>query len=184
VSSSDKSPQKSRPKSRNLASSAIMIVLAASAGFLFVNNYPSRAVPHVPETLETTTQPLDNSMRTTSEAETSRLDKAMQPYVVKARAGLPGIKKRFEAGMKDEVLMLTVRVYDPNGKYEQVFATVKKWDEKEITGTIASDVMGIKSHKMGDEITFPEKDILDWTIEKRDGTEEGNVVGNFLNTFK
>ncbi len=184
MSSSDKLPQNRRPKSRNAASSAALIALASVAGFAFVNNYPGRAVPHVPETLETTTAPIDNSMRTTSEAETSRLDKAMQPYVAKARAGLPGIKKRFDAGMKDEVLMLTVRVYDPNGKYEQVFATVKKWDEKEITGTIASDVMGIKSHKMGDEIKFPEKDVLDWTVEKSDGTEEGNVVGNFLNTFK
>jgi uncharacterized protein YegJ (DUF2314 family) len=184
VSSPDKSLQKSRQKSRTLASSAILIALAATSGFMFVNNNPGKAVPHVPETLETTTQPLDNSMRTTSEAETSRLDKAMQPYVVKARAGLPGIKKRFDAGLKDEVLMLTLRVYDPNGKYEQVFATVKKWDDKGITGIIASDVMGIKSHKMGDEINFPEKDVLDWTIEKSDGTEEGNVVGNFLNTFK
>jgi hypothetical protein len=180
VRSSDKLP----PKSRTLASSAILIVLAATSGFLFVSNYPGRAVPHAPETPEATAQPLDSSMRTTSDAETSRLDKAIQPYVVKARAGLPGIKKRFNSGLKDEVLMLTVRVYDPNGKYEQVFATVKKWGEKEITGTIASDVMGIKSHKMGDEITFPEKDVLDWTIEKSDGTEEGNVVGNFLNTFK
>jgi uncharacterized protein YegJ (DUF2314 family) len=175
VSSPDKSLQKSRQKSRTLASSAILIALAATSGFMFVNNNPGKAVPHVPETLETTTQPLDNSMRTTSEAETSRLDKAMQPYVVKARAGLPGIKKRFDAGLKDEVLMLTLRVY---------LATVKKWDDKGITGIIASDVMGIKSHKMGDEINFPEKDVLDWTIEKSDGTEEGNVVGNFLNTFK
>jgi hypothetical protein len=180
VTLSDKSPR----KGRKIGSSAILIALIATSGALFVSNFPGRAVPHAPETPEATAQPLDSSVRTTSEAETSRLDKAIQPYVAKARAGLPGVKKRFETGLKDEVLMLTVRVYDPNGKYEQVFATVKKWGDKEITGTIASDVMGIKSHKMGDEITFPEKDVLDWTIEKADGTEEGNVVGNFLNTFK
>ena len=77
-----------------------------------------------------------------------------------------------------------MRVYDPDKKYEQVFVTVQKWTDAEITGNIASDVMGLKSHKMGDTITFKPEDVLDWTVEKSDGTEEGNVVGNFLNTYK
>ena len=29
-----------------------------------------------------------------------------------------------------------------------------------------------------------ESDVLDWTISKPDGTEEGNFVGKFLDTYK
>lgn len=142
------------------------------------------AVPHAPETPDTES-PIEKPMKTSNAEETSKLDKAMAPYVAKAREGLPAIKKRFGAGIpKDEVLMLTVRVYDPDKKYEQVFVTVQKWTDSEISGNIASDVMGLKTHKMGDEITFKPEDVLDWTVEKSDGSEEGNVVGNFLNTYK
>ena len=141
-------------------------------------------VPHAPESLDTTT-PLDKPVRTETAAETKRLNEAIQPYIAKARAGLPEVKKRFIAGIpKDDVLMLTIRIYDPDRKYEQVFVTVQKWTDKEITGNIASELVGIKSHKMGDTISFAPDEILDWTIEKADGTEEGNFVGNFLNTFK
>ena len=158
----------------------------AAAGLFYVVNNSCEAVPHAPETPETTAPaPTDKSVRTTSEAENARLDKAIEPYVAKARAGLPALKKRFDGGMpKDEMLMLTIRVYDPDKKFEQVFVTVQSWTDKEVTGTIASELMGIKSKKMGDEVTFDPKEILDWTIERSDGTEDGNVVGNFLNTFK
>jgi Uncharacterized protein conserved in bacteria (DUF2314) len=142
------------------------------------------ALPHVPETSETPGS-METPVKTSSEAEANRLDKAIQPYVAKARAGLPALKKRFTAGLpKEEVLMLTIRVYDPDHKYEQVFVTVQKWTDKEVTGSIASELIGVKTHKMGDVITFDPKEILDWTVIKSDGTEEGNVVGNFLNDFK
>ena len=150
----------------------------------------TEAVPHVPESTEAAippeaTAPPDKSVKTNSRAENERLDKAIEPYVAKARAGLPALKKQFNAGMpKEEMLLLTVRVYDPDGKFEQVFVTVQSWTDAEVSGNIASEVIGIKSHKMGDTITFEPAKILDWTLVKSDGTEEGNVVGNFLNTFK
>jgi hypothetical protein len=33
-------------------------------------------------------------------------------------------------------------------------------------------------------ITFSETEMVDWVISKPDGTEEGNVVGNFLDTYE
>lgn len=32
-------------------------------------------------------------------------------------------------------------------------------------------------------MTFPETDMLDWPITRPDGTEEGNFVGKFLDTY-
>ncbi len=176
-------PVKISPK---LAISATALISMAAAGLYYMVNNSCEAVPHAPESVEATSPaPTDQSVKTSSEAENARLDKAIEPYVAKARAGLPAVKKRFAAGMpKDEMLMLTIRVYDPDRKFEQVFVSVQSWTDKEVVGNIASEVMGIKSKKMGDDVTFDPKEILDWTIVKSDGTEEGNVVGNFLNTYK
>ena len=30
----------------------------------------------------------------------------------------------------------------------------------------------------------PELEVLDWTVSKPDGTEDGNFVGKFLDTYK
>lgn len=174
-----------------LACTAVTVALVGIATTLIGAFNRTEAVPHVPGSTETAvpppdaTLPPDKSVKTNSRAENERLDKAIEPYVAKARAGLPAMKKRFNAGMpKDEMLLLTVRVYDPDRKFEQVFVAVQSWTDKEVSGSISSELIGIKSHKMGDVITFDPKEILDWTVVKSDGTEEGNVVGNFLNTFK
>jgi len=42
----------------------------------------------------------------------------------------------------------------------------------------------VTGYKHGDTYSFPEADLLDWTISKPDGTEEGNFVGKFLDTYQ
>lgn len=44
--------------------------------------------------------------------------------------------------------------------------------------------MRLRGFKKGDKLKVEEKDVLDWTISKPDGTEEGNVIGKFLDTWK
>ena len=114
-----------------------------------------------------------------------KFEEAIAPYVAKARATLPDIKKRFIQGLnKGEVLFVTTRFHDADGRFEQVFVEVKSWKDKTITGLLATNPSLIKGHKPGEKMVVEEQDVYDWTISKPDGTEEGNFVGNFLDTYK
>ena len=42
----------------------------------------------------------------------------------------------------------------------------------------------MSGYRGGDAYSFPETDLIDWTISKPDGTEEGNFVGNFLDSYQ
>jgi hypothetical protein len=128
--------------------------------------------------------PKDKPIATTAE-KFAALERAIAPYVAKARASYPAAKKRYQAGLPARhVFFLTTRLHDPSGKFEQVFIEVKSISKDKITGVIASDVIGLEGFKRGDKYTFLEKDLLDWLIAKPDGTEEGNEVGKFLDTYQ
>ena len=51
-------------------------------------------------------------------------------------------------------------------------------------GILASDLEIVKTHHKGDLLTFKKDDVYDWTISKPDGTDEGNFVGKFLDTYE
>jgi uncharacterized protein YegJ (DUF2314 family) len=128
--------------------------------------------------------PQDKPVQMKSDA-SKKFEEAIAPYVAKARTTLPDTKKRFTQGLnKGEVLFVTTRLHDADGKYEQVFVEVKSWKDKTITGLLATNPGLIKGHKAGEKMVVEEVDVYDWTISKPDGTEEGNFVGNFLDTYK
>ena len=115
--------------------------------------------------------------------ELQKFDSLIAPYVAKARKSLPDAKKKFQKGLKKgEVFFLTIRIYDSDKKYEQVFIRVKEWKGEKISGTIANDLGVVKEYKNGQLVEFTEKEVLDWLISKPDGSEEGNFVGKFLDT--
>ena len=120
-----------------------------------------------------------------TEKELAVLDKAIAPYVAKARATYPEAKKRYLAGLPAKhTFFLTARLRDKDGNFEQVFIAVDKIKDGNVTGRIWSDLNKVKGFKRGDSYTFAEKDMFDWLITKPDGSEEGNFVGNFLDTYK
>ncbi len=112
-------------------------------------------------------------------------DAVIAPYVAQARTSFPEAKKRFLAGLpRGEVFFVTTRLHDKSGKWEQVFIAVSRIQDGMITGTIDNDLTTVKDYRRDQEYTFPEADLLDWTISKPDGSEEGNFVGKFLDTYK
>ncbi len=161
---------------------AAAIVIASSWADIGLRGQPAGALPHVPENVK----PPIETVHTQSKEEADRLEKAIAPYVAKARAELPEVRKRFAKGLlRDQILMFTIRLTDLDGKkFEQIFVQVEEWNDKEVKGTIVSELLDLKTHKTGDSITFGPADILDWTILNEDGTEEGNRVGKFLETYK
>jgi uncharacterized protein YegJ (DUF2314 family) len=113
-----------------------------------------------------------------------KLEDAIAPYVKKARESLPEAKKKYLAGLpKDYVFFVTIKLYDPSKKYEQVFVRVTSWKGESVQGILASDVSIVQNHSKGEKLTCSESEIMDWTISKPDGSEEGNFVGKFLDTY-
>lgn len=115
----------------------------------------------------------------------AKYEAAIAPYVQRARDTLPDAKNRYLGGLsKGEILYVTIRLNDPQGRFEQAFVKVNSWTGSVIKGTLASDMDLVKKYKRGDVLTCRESQVMDWTISKPDGTEEGNFVGKFLDTYK
>ena len=114
-----------------------------------------------------------------------KFEDAIKPYVEKARQTYPDAKKRFLAGLPPKhVFFITTRLHDSSGKFEQVFIYVKEIKDGTVNGIISSEINTVAGYQRGDKYSFPESELMDWTISKPDGTEEGNFVGKFLDTYQ
>lgn len=128
--------------------------------------------------------PPDKPIAANSE-QADKLDKAIEPHVKKAKETLPEAKKRYLAGLpKDQTFFVTIKLYDTSRKYEIVFVKVNSWKGNVVQGNLASDLTLIRGHSKNEKLSCDESEILDWTISKPDGTEEGNFVGKFLDTYQ
>lgn len=117
--------------------------------------------------------------------EAEQLEAALRPYIEKARSTYPQAKARFLNGLPPKhTFFITTRLRDPDKRIEQVFIAVREIKEGRISGLIATQIRLVSGYQEGDPYSFPESELLDWTISKPDGTEEGNVVGNFLDTYQ
>ena len=129
--------------------------------------------------------PKDIPTKIIGEEEMRNFDKQIAPYVKKAKKTLSYAKNKFLTGLKKgEAFFLTIRLFDINGQWEQVFVRVTDWQHDFITGYIDSDILKVKKYKSLDNIQFTEDKILDWLITKPDGKEEGNFVGKYLDTLQ
>lgn len=110
------------------------------------------------------------------------LAEAVVPLIAEARKTLGDVKARYLKGLpKGSWLSVTTRLTDGKGR-EQVFVTVKSWDKNTIKGTLNNEVK-LANYKLGDPITVLEKDVIDWTIVDKDGNEEGNLLGKFIDKW-
>jgi len=109
---------------------------------------------------------------------------AIAPYVAKGRQTYPEAKRRYLAGLPHgQTFLVVTNLHDKAGTTEQVFVAVAKVLDGRITGRIATDNLTVIGYKKGDLYSFPESDLIDWLITHPDGTEEGNVVGKFLDEW-
>ena len=117
--------------------------------------------------------------------EVSDFDVAMRPYVEQARASYPTAKGKFEAGLPvGQSFFVTTRIYETPTKFEQVFVAVERIESGVVSGKVWSDIRLINGYKWGSPYSFPESEVLDWLITQPDGSEEGNFVGKFLDTYQ
>ena len=82
----------------------------------------------------------DKPVSTTTDAETEKMHRAMEPYVRQARKTYPAAKARYLKGLPPgEHFFVTTRLRDAKGRIEQVFIAVTAI-EKEITLPLESTV--------------------------------------------
>ncbi len=149
---------------------ACAIVLLIAAGFSF-----SQSNPNAPQ----------DKPGSIKRDDVQIFEEAIKPYVEKARRTYPEAKKRFLAGLPSRhIFFVTTRLRDSTGRFEQAFIAVKEINDDKISGLIRSDIQLVSGYKYGDSITFPESELIDWTISRPDGSEEGNFVGKFLDTYR
>jgi len=138
---------------------------------------------HSQEEKKRANAPVDRPIKANPE-QMAAYDKAIVPYVAKARATYPAAKAKFLAGLPPGYsFSVRVRLRDPNGQREDSFMTVKKINGDKITGVLGT-VDILHSYKTGQTITVKESDIDNWVIVRPDGSEEGNYVGKFLDHYK
>jgi hypothetical protein len=89
------------------------------------------------------------------------------------------------AGLPSKYLFsLTTKLWDrPHTKFEVVFVVADQINDGIVTGHLATHTRQPVGYDYGDRISFPESEVMDCTIVHPDGTEEGNVVGKFLDTY-
>jgi hypothetical protein len=111
--------------------------------------------------------------------------RAMQPHVDRARATWPGVRDRYRRGLAPgEQLLVTVRLRDADARVEQAAVAVQRIEHGTIEGRIRSDIQAVSGYRAGDAYRLAESELVDWTIVRADGSEEGNVVGKFLEGYR
>jgi len=115
----------------------------------------------------------------------AELDAAMAPYAAQARRTYPAAKRRFLRGLPSgQIFFVTVDLKDMNGHSERVFVRVAEIRGVTVSGSIASDILMVEGFKPGQRYSYQESEIVDWLIARPDGSEEGNFVGKFLDTYR
>jgi Uncharacterized protein conserved in bacteria (DUF2314) len=123
--------------------------------------------------------PKDQPVRRT----TAEQERRVKELTEQAQKSYPDAKRRFLAGLPVNEHFYVVTTLTSPGAKENVFISVSSITAGQVKGTIASDILNVKGYKSGDAYTFAETELVDWLISKADGSEEGNVVGKYLDTL-
>jgi len=161
-----------KPRSKSFDTWVACIILCSALGC--ASAWPKARTPRLPEDQPFSCDP----------GETARLTELIRPYVEYARLTYPDARMRYLRGLpRGHVFFLTTLFHHSPKRVEQVFVEVSAINGQVISGLIASEPMG-PGFTQWQPYEFPETEILDWTIQHPDGTEEGNVVGNFLDRYQ
>ena len=131
------------------------------------------------------TPPPDQPVLISEKDSLAELSSLMAPFIEEARTTYPDAKRRFLEGLPpNHVFYVTTRLSDDDGRVEQVFIQVTSIDNGIVTGVIANDLAVVSGFELWQEYSFSETELVDWTILRPDGTEEGNFVGKFLDEWQ
>jgi hypothetical protein len=109
----------------------------------------------------------------------------LAPYVAQARASWPAARARYLAGLPPrQAFFVTVELRDAKHRTERVFVAVDEIADGTVSGRIWNDIELVEGYSFRQSITVPESEVLDWTIARPDGSEEGNFIGKYLDSHR
>lgn len=162
-----------------------VVVLVTVAGLSAGCNNTSTPTNLPPNPVLSPNAPKDQPVDAKGKAAADEYQAAIAPYVEQGRRTYPEAKKRYLAGLPaGHHFYAVTNLRDGSGTAEQAFVAVASIKEDRITGRIATDIIGVKGFRNGDPYTFPESELVDWLVTRPDGSEEGNVVGKFLDEWQ
>ena len=109
---------------------------------------------------------------------------ALADPVREALRTLPQAKKQFLAGLPDgDQFLLSVRVVASDTSFRQVSARVLGWRGTTVQALLLP-AAGPATPAEPTPVSFPEAAVVDWTLLRASGREEGNYVGRYTDTAR
>lgn len=132
--------------------------------------------------------PRDNTVEATMRCQLDALHRAIAPLSAASRKSFPAARERLERGLPPKhSFFVSTWLRDSLGREELIFVAVDSVtgarSDARIAGRIWSPVQLIRGYSYRQPYTFPVADLVDWMIARPDGSEEGNEVGKFMDTF-
>ncbi|MET4075211.1 hypothetical protein [Hymenobacter sp. UYCo722] len=110
---------------------------------------------------------------------------ALADPVREALRTLPQAKKKFLAGLPDgDQFLLSVRVAASDTSFRQASARVLGWRGNTVQALLLPEAADSASPLEPTPVSFPETAVLDWTLLRASGREEGNYVGRYTDTAR
>ncbi|MBD2723195.1 hypothetical protein [Hymenobacter armeniacus] len=151
---------------------ALLLTLAASVA----HSGPLRAQATPPVVLTAATAPAGVRPALT------RDETALADPVREALRTLPQAKKKFLAGLPTgDQFLLSVRVVATDTSFRQASARVLGWHGNTVQALLLPDAA---SPAEPVPVSFPETAVVDWTLLRASGREEGNYVGRYIDTSR
>ena len=117
---------------------------------------------------------------------TPEMSKLIAPYIEKARATFPEVKKKYIAGdyvREKRELDVQIELADKNGDREMVFIVVIQCLGNRFQGIVANEIQLLKEYHKGDTVSFTQDQVKNWVVVDSKGNEEGNFVGKAIEAF-
>ena len=132
--------------------------------------------------------PPDRPVGATLRCQLDALHRAIAPLSAAARTSFPAARERFERGLPPrQSFFVSTFLRDSTRREELVFIAVDSvtgaQEAAQIAGRIWSPVQMVRGYVYRQPYTFRATDLVDWMIARPDGSEEGNAVGKFLDTY-
>ena len=115
----------------------------------------------------------------------ARDESALADPVREALRTLPQAKKRFLAGLpQGDQFLLSVRVIATDTSFRQASARVLGWHGSTVQALLLPSPANSAGPTEPTPVSFPETAVLDWTLLRASGREEGNYVGRYTDTAR
>ena len=113
----------------------------------------------------------------------AREETALADPVREALRTLPQAKKKFLAGLPDgDQFLLSVRVAASDTSFRQASARVLGWRGNTVQALLLPADSATPAEPT--PVSFPETAVVDWTLLRASGREEGNYVGRYTDTAR